>query len=127
MGKPFLTMEDLKMCFSLCCSVYGIGSLGMPGNFARAGFWYASAALFVMAAINIYSTVCISKVMLEAPKHVRTFGDLGEFVLGTWGRWLVTIPHMITCILVPIAFLVLGGTLLTTLFPASFEPETWII
>ncbi|KAF0713837.1 hypothetical protein As57867_004177, partial [Aphanomyces stellatus] len=89
--------------------------------------WYASAALFVMAAINIYSTVCISKVMLEAPKHVRTFGDLGEFVLGTWGRWLVTIPHMITCILVPIAFLVLGGTLLTTLFPASFEPETWII
>ncbi|KAF0697457.1 Aste57867_11864 [Aphanomyces stellatus] len=65
--------------------------------------------------------------MLEAPKHVRTFGDLGEFVLGTWGRWLVTIPHMITCILVPIAFLVLGGTLLTTLFPASFEPETWII
>ncbi|KAF0709294.1 Aste57867_5999 [Aphanomyces stellatus] len=127
MGKPFLTVEDLKACFSLCCCVYGIGTLGMPGNFARAGFLWATLALVCMASINIYSTVCISKLMLAAPTHVRTFGDLGEFVLGTWGRWLVTIPHMITCLLCPIAFLVLGGMLLTTLFPGSFQDETWII
>ncbi|KAF0697456.1 Aste57867_11863 [Aphanomyces stellatus] len=127
MGKPFLTLEDLKACFSLCCCIYGIGTLGMPGNYARAGFFWASAALVSMASINIYATVCISKIMLVAPKSVRTYGDLGEYVLGRWGRWLVTIPHMITCILVPIAFLVFGGMLLTTLFPGSFESETWII
>jgi vesicular inhibitory amino acid transporter len=34
---------------------------------------------------------------------------------------------MSTCLLVPCAFLVLGGTLLMDLFPGAFSQETWII
>ncbi|KAE9121538.1 hypothetical protein PF006_g17868, partial [Phytophthora fragariae] len=34
---PFLTGEDCKSAFNLFCCIYGIGTLGMPGNFARAG------------------------------------------------------------------------------------------
>ncbi|RHY18860.1 hypothetical protein DYB32_010321, partial [Aphanomyces invadans] len=82
MSKPFLTTEDMNMCFSLFCCVYGIGTLGMPGNYARAGYFWATVALVFMAAVNMYATVCMSKVMLEAPKSVRTMGDLGKFVLG---------------------------------------------
>ncbi|KAF0684589.1 Aste57867_23443 [Aphanomyces stellatus] len=126
-AKPFLTQEDIKMCFSICCCIYGIGTLGMPGNYARAGYCWASLALVSMASINIFATVCISKLMLAAPKSVRTFADLGAFVLGRSGRWLVVVPHMITCILCPIAFLVFGGMLLTVLFPGTFDAETWIV
>ncbi|KAF0700063.1 Aste57867_9404 [Aphanomyces stellatus] len=124
--KPFLTVEDLKACFSLFCCVYGIGTLGMPGNYARAGYFWATVSLVFMAAVNIYATVCISKVLLEAPKSVRTLGDMGHFVMGPFGRWIMVITQMLSCILVPIAFLVLGGIMLTILFPNSYEQTTWI-
>ncbi|CAK4862485.1 unnamed protein product, partial [Aphanomyces euteiches] len=80
-----------------------------------------------MAIVNIYATVCISKIMLVAPKSVRTFGDLGEFSMGKTGRWLILITQMLTCILLPIVFLVLGGSILTILFPSSYKDTTWII
>ena len=127
MGKAFLTGEDLKACFSLFCCVYGVGTLGMPGNYARAGPVYATIALAFMAAVNIYASVAISKVMLVAPKSVHTFGDLGEFALGAWGRWLVVISQMLVCMMVPCVFLVLGGSLLDTLFPDSFKAGVWIV
>ncbi|OQR89334.1 Amino Acid/Auxin Permease (AAAP) Family [Achlya hypogyna] len=125
--KPFLTLEDLKMCFSLFCCVYGIGTLGMPGNYARAGYGWATVALVLMAAINIYATWCISKVMMVAPRSIRTFGDLGEWSMGCFGRWITNIAQMLVCVMVPIMFLVLGGTIFTIMFPSSFKETTWII
>ncbi|KDO26042.1 hypothetical protein SPRG_08695 [Saprolegnia parasitica CBS 223.65] len=125
--KPFLTVEDMKMCFSLFCCVYGIGTLGMPGNYARAGYGWATVALVAMAAINIYATWCISHVMMVAPRSIRTFGDLGEWSMGCFGRWITNIAQMLVCVMVPIMFLVLGGIIFTIMFPSSFEDSTWII
>ncbi|KAF0700056.1 Aste57867_9397 [Aphanomyces stellatus] len=127
MGKPFLTLEDLKACFSLFCCVYGIGTLGMPGNYARAGYVWATLSLLFMAAVNMYATVCISKVLLVVPKSVRTLGDLGHYSMGIVGRVLINVTQLMTCVLVPIAFLVLGSIMLTILFPGSYEQKTWII
>ncbi|KAE9004996.1 hypothetical protein PF005_g16816, partial [Phytophthora fragariae] len=42
---PFLTGEDCKSAFNLFCCIYGIGTLGMPGNFARAGPAIAVSAM----------------------------------------------------------------------------------
>ncbi|EQC33851.1 hypothetical protein SDRG_08532 [Saprolegnia diclina VS20] len=123
----FLTGEDLRICFSLFCCVYGIGTLGMPGNYARAGYLWATIALLFMASVNVYATWCISKVMLVAPKHVKTYGDIGHWCMGGFGRWATVISQMAVCTMVPIVFLVLGGTLLTVLFPDSYSAETWII
>ncbi len=123
----FLTQEDLKIAFSLFCCVYGIGTLGMPGNYARAGYGWASAALVFMAAVNTYATWCISKVMLVAPKNVITYGDIGEWCMGGFGRWAVVISQMLVCTMVPIVFLVLGGSLLTTMFPDTYDATTWIV
>ncbi|EQC37925.1 hypothetical protein SDRG_04942 [Saprolegnia diclina VS20] len=125
--KPFLTVEDIKMCFSLFCCVYGIGTLGMPGNYARAGYGWATVALVAMAAINIYATWCISHVMMVAPRSIRTFGDVGEWSMGCFGRWITNIAQMLVCIMVPIMFLVLGGIIFTIMFPSSFKDSTWII
>ncbi|CAI5700689.1 unnamed protein product [Peronospora effusa] len=124
---PFLTAEDCKSVFNLFCCIYGIGTLGMPGNFARAGPVLAVVAMTFMAFVNIYSSITMSKVMLLAPKSVKTFGDLGEWSMGMTGRWLCVISQMGSCLLLPCVFLVLGGQLLYGLFRDAFTQATWTI
>uniref|UniRef100_K3XD53 Amino acid transporter transmembrane domain-containing protein n=1 Tax=Globisporangium ultimum (strain ATCC 200006 / CBS 805.95 / DAOM BR144) TaxID=431595 RepID=K3XD53_GLOUD len=126
-AKPLFTMEDAKIAFNLFCCVYGIGTLGMPSNFSRAGPVIAIIAMAFMAFANIYASVVISKVMLIAPRSVKTYSDLGEWCMGTTGRWLVLIFQIAYCLSIPCAFMVLGGTLLESLFPGAFSNSTWII
>ncbi|KAG1709902.1 hypothetical protein DVH05_016916 [Phytophthora capsici] len=126
-STSIFTFEDAKAAFNIFCCVCGIGSLGMPSNYARAGWVFATIALLFMAIANIYSSVVLSKVLLAAPATVKTYGDLGEWVAGKGGRLLVTISQMGVCLLLPCAFLVLGGTLLDVLFPDCFSQSVWII
>ncbi|OWZ16244.1 Amino Acid/Auxin Permease, partial [Phytophthora megakarya] len=86
--KAFFTMEDAKAAFNLFCCVYGIGTLGMPGNFSRAGPYIAVIAMAFMAFANVYGAVAICRVMLLAPRSVKTYGDLGEWCMGKPGRYL---------------------------------------
>ncbi|KAG7400348.1 hypothetical protein PHYBOEH_006105 [Phytophthora boehmeriae] len=124
---PFFTIEDAKVSFNLFCCMYGIGTLGMPGNFSRAGPVLAVIAMAFMAFANIYASVKLSQVMLLAPKSVKTFGDLGEWSMGKWGRWLSVVSQMGSCLLIPCVFLILGGSLLNGLFPDAFSATVWII
>ncbi|KAJ0401144.1 hypothetical protein ATCC90586_000244 [Pythium insidiosum] len=123
----WFTLEDAKAAFNLFCCVYGIGTLGMPANFARAGPVFAMLALAFMAFANVFASVAVSKVMLAAPATVRTYGDLGEWVLGPRGRYIVVASQMGVCLLVPCAFLVLGGIILQVLFPHAFGSSFWIV
>ncbi|KAG2502487.1 hypothetical protein JM18_009639 [Phytophthora kernoviae] len=125
--KAFFTVEDAKAAFNLFCCVYGIGTLGMPGNFSRAGPVIAILAMIFMAFANVYGAVAICRVMLLAPTSVKTYGDLGEWAMGKPGRYLSVVSQMANCLLVPCVFLVLGGTLLDGLFPDAFSASTWII
>ncbi|EGZ20169.1 hypothetical protein PHYSODRAFT_492059 [Phytophthora sojae] len=125
--EAFFTVEDIKISFNLFCCVCGIGTLGLPGNFARAGPVYASIAMTFMIFANVYASIAMSKVMLLAPTSVVTFGDLGEWAMGKTGRWLCTASQLVSCVLVPCVFLVLGGGLLDGLFPGAFSPTVWII
>ncbi|KAG7397817.1 hypothetical protein PHYBOEH_012079 [Phytophthora boehmeriae] len=125
--KRFLTLEDLKMAFNVFCCVYGVGTLGMPGNFSRAGPVLAVIAMAFMAFANVYASVAICRVMLLAPKSVKTYGDLGQWCMGKWGHWLAVVSQMASCLLVPCVFLVLGGSLLDGLFPNAFSDSVWII
>nr|CCA21212.1 Amino Acid/Auxin Permease (AAAP) Family putative [Albugo laibachii Nc14] len=127
MGKSFFTLEDAKISFSLFCCVYGIGTLGMPGNYSRAGPYLATTAMVFMAFANIYASVVCSRVLLGAPRTVKTYGDLGEWCMGSFGRYLVVLAQMATCLLLPCAFLVLGGTLLVDLFPDTLNSSVWIV
>ncbi|EGZ09802.1 hypothetical protein PHYSODRAFT_258912 [Phytophthora sojae] len=110
--KKFLTMEDLKVAFNIFCCVYGIGTLGMSGNFSRAGPVLAVIGMAFMAFANVYASVAICRVMLLAPTSVKTYSDLHG--------------QMATCLLVPCVLLVLGGTLLDGLFPDAFSPSYWV-
>ncbi|CEG41620.1 amino acid auxin permease family [Plasmopara halstedii] len=123
----FFTSEDLKIAFNFFCTVYGIGTLGVPSNFARSGLPFATIALIFMAFANICSCVAISRVMLAAPSNVKTYGDVGEWCCGKIGRYLVVFVQFGVCCLVPCAFLVLGGILLDGISPNAFDQQYWSI
>lgn len=125
--SAFFTLEDIKIAFSLFCCVLGIGTLGMPSDFSRAGPTLGFSALIFMTYANIYASVACSKVMLLAPSWVKTFSDLGEWSMGKAGRYAVLVSQMSVCILTPCVFLVLGGNLLQSLFPETFSQSIWII
>ncbi|ETI37808.1 hypothetical protein F443_16335, partial [Phytophthora nicotianae P1569] len=74
--SPFYTLEDAKISFNIFCCFCGIGSLSMPSNYARAGPIYATIALLLMAFVNIYATIALSKVINAAPPSVKTFTDV---------------------------------------------------
>lgn len=128
-GSKWFTVEDCKIAFNLFCCVYGIGTLGMPANFARAGPVYASIALLFMACVNVYASVAVSRTMLAAPPTVKSYSDLGEWVYGTAGRRAVVVSQMAVCLLIPCAFLVLGGMLLRELLSGVVDmtQSSWIV
>ncbi|KAL7994788.1 putative amino acid transporter, transmembrane domain-containing protein [Plasmopara halstedii] len=125
--KAFLTMEDVNAIFTMICSFFGIGTLSMPSNFARAGPVYGTFAMLLMAFANIYATIALSRVMLVAPVSVRTFTDVGDWVFGRPGRYVVIVSQLLVCLLVPCTFLVLGSTILNVLFPDTFSQSFWIV
>ncbi|OWZ10325.1 Amino Acid/Auxin Permease [Phytophthora megakarya] len=125
--SQFYTLEDAKISFNIFCCFCGIGSLSMPSNYARAGPVYATIALLLMAFVNIYATLALSKVILAAPPSVKTFTDVGAWVFGKTGCYTVMIFQLLVCLLMPCAFLVLGSTLLDVLFPDSFSQIFWMI
>lgn len=124
---PLVTVEDLKIAFNFFCCVYGIGTLGLPANFARSGPVIATIAMVVMGFINVCSCVAISRVMLAAPKSVKTYGDVGEWCCGPIGRSIVLFAQFGVCCLVPCAFLVLGGILLDGISPDSLGQAAWSV
>lgn len=111
--------EEFGAMFNIGCTVLGIGSLAFGRNFAMAGPWYSSFGLVLIAIINIYSSVSLSYLMRKAPEGVKTYSDLGYHVCGNTGRRLVISTQLVSCAAIPIAFLVLGGSII---LPRMFEP-----
>jgi len=63
---------------------------------------------------------------MVAPVNVRTFSDLGYFAFGKIGRRVVLLSEWGCCFLSPVAFLILGGTiLLPCLFEGTVAGEQW--
>jgi vesicular inhibitory amino acid transporter len=63
----------------------------------------------------------ISQVNLE------TLGDVGEYSMGRLGRWIFTATQLITCLLVPTAFLILGSIFLNGIFNNALTNFQWIL
>lgn len=81
-------------------------------------------------AYGLCDSVAVSKAMNVAPLSVRTFSDLGYFAFGEVGRRVVLISEAGACFMCPIAFLILGGTiLLPYLFEGSMTHSAteWIV
>lgn len=125
------TKDDIHAAFHISCCLFGIGALGMPFDYAKSGPFYGTFALLSMCAFNIYATILLSICYRCAPRNVVTLSELGQHALGTPGRIAVEVTQMGTCLLLPVAFFILGGgTLLPRVFHNVLNLENvdlWIV
>lgn len=121
-------MDDVRATFNITCCVLGIGSLSMARASASASPPIALAGLILMTVVSIYATLALSKCMLASPRNVVTYSDLGEHLFGHTGRMAVLLSQIANCLMVPIAFLVLGGgQLLPQIFASwNLDANFWI-
>ncbi|RLN46010.1 hypothetical protein BBJ29_003820 [Phytophthora kernoviae] len=128
-----MTDKDDVLCVALLfCATFGVGSMSFGSIFAAAGPILAAIGVYFISACNLHASVAVSKALMVAPVNVRTFSDLGFFAFGETGRCVVLLSEWGCCFLSPIAFLILGGTiLLPTLFEGTvaedWSPTQWII
>uniref|UniRef100_K3WW44 Amino acid transporter transmembrane domain-containing protein n=1 Tax=Globisporangium ultimum (strain ATCC 200006 / CBS 805.95 / DAOM BR144) TaxID=431595 RepID=K3WW44_GLOUD len=113
-----MTGEDRACVALLFCATFGVGSMSFGSTFAAAGPLLASLSVYFLSACNLHASVAVSKAMAAAPMSVRTFSDLGYFAFGATGRRVILLSEAGVCFLSPIAFLVLGGSIL---LPYMFE------
>ncbi|RHY17493.1 hypothetical protein DYB32_010511 [Aphanomyces invadans] len=124
--------QDLIVIVHLAACVCGVGSLSMPYIFAQAGPTYSTVAFILNCFFNTYATVALSHCFLKLRHlpHIHTYTDLAVHLWGQKGAYTVQATQLASCILLPVAFLVLGGT---TLLPAIFDgfldlsTTVWII
>ncbi|KAE9114954.1 hypothetical protein PF010_g9519 [Phytophthora fragariae] len=125
--------DDLLCVALLFCATFGVGSMSFGSIFAAAGPVLAAMAVYFISSCNLHASVAVSKALMVAPVNVRTFSDLGFFAFGETGRRVVLLSEWGACFLSPIAFLILGGTiLLPCLFAGTatgeeLTPTHWII
>ena len=107
MCSKLFTAQDATYVFNIICLLLGIGSLSMAYSFAATGVWIGSIALWVIGFMNIYATLLLSQCFAHAPSYVETYSDLGMYVAGKPGKWLVQIAQFGSCLLFPVAYFVL--------------------
>lgn len=115
--------HDYYAAYGIACCVFGVGSLGIPHCYAIAGFWYASFGLVLLCLITSYASVALSKCLLATPEGVHTYGDLGEYVFGRAGRYIVVVLQFSGLLMMPIVFLVLGGAVILPNLCAEIWPS----
>ncbi|KAG6622943.1 Amino Acid/Auxin Permease (AAAP) Family [Phytophthora cinnamomi] len=118
--------DDVLCVALLFCATFGVGSMSLGSIFAAAGPVLAAMAVYFISSCNLHASVAVSKSLMVAPVDVRTFSDLGYFAFGETGRRVVLLSEWGACFLSPIAFLILGGTiLLPCLFEGTAVGEEW--
>ncbi|KDO32439.1 hypothetical protein SPRG_02916 [Saprolegnia parasitica CBS 223.65] len=102
--------DDLHSIAVLFTYTFGVASLSMGHVFASTGPLMGSILLYLLSASNLHASALLAKCMSLAPPSVRTYGDLGLHACGPLGQYIILISESLSCLLTPIAFLVLGGT-----------------
>ncbi|OQR94785.1 Amino Acid/Auxin Permease (AAAP) Family [Thraustotheca clavata] len=103
-------MDDVHCIVILFTYTFGVASLSMGHVFASTGPIMGSVVIYFLSACNLHASALLAKCMASAPSSVRTFDDLGLFACGRFGQLAVVLSESLSCLLTPIAFLVLCGT-----------------
>ncbi|OQS05315.1 Amino Acid/Auxin Permease (AAAP) Family [Thraustotheca clavata] len=122
---------DVGVVIQLICCLCGIGSLSMPYIFAQSGATFSGITFGLNFLFNTYATVALCQCLLKLKNEpqVQSYVDLGQYLYGRWGAIVVQATQLASCFLLPIAFLVLGGsTLLPSIFEGAIDiSSTWWI
>ncbi|GMI05760.1 hypothetical protein TrVE_jg12800 [Triparma verrucosa] len=82
----------MQLSISIVISFVGAGILGLPSAFSKSGILLSIVSLTGVAAASVYAMLLLvwtRKKIEESGKPCTTYGDVGEHILGEFGRNLV--------------------------------------
>lgn len=83
--------------------MFGLGTLSLPGDFARLGWAPALTCLLLFALGDFYSGVLYQRLCVKLPRAV-VFDQIGEAAFGTLGKALVFSTVYLTILAEPVIF-----------------------
>lgn len=108
-------MRFLRAVVLMIGAILGLGILGMPYVFSRAGFWVGLFELLFIGAVLTVIYIMFGEITREVRGRHRTIGYLIE-LLGSRFRLLVSFLFIISLFGAMLPFLILSGQLLNSLF-----------
>ncbi|EME27927.1 amino acid transporter, AAAP family [Galdieria sulphuraria] len=108
-----------RCVFLILGDIMGAGILAIPYALATMGWLLGILFLVLMCLVYVYCGILLYRMRLMIPQ-IRTYGDLGEQVYGTIGRWAVYIVQYSNLFLfLPVYLLVSSKALRETVNPDS--------
>ncbi|KAK9704901.1 hypothetical protein RND81_07G018800 [Saponaria officinalis] len=105
----------MKTLFNGLNSILGVGILSMPYALSSGG-WLSLILLLIIIIASTYAGILTKRCMDLNPK-IKTYGQIGEFSYGKFGKTIVSIILYVDLYLVLIGYLILEGDNLHNLFP----------
>jgi tyrosine-specific transport protein len=113
---------DIRLALSvatLCGTIVGVGTFGIPFVVSQVGFWPGIFYLLVLAGVLLLLYLLYGEVILRTKESARLPG-FAEKYLGKKGKIIVSISTLIGISASLICYIIVGGEFLATLFNADF-------
>lgn len=115
----------LLSIYPLVGSVIGVGIFGLPYVFAQSGFFIGLVYLFLVAIVNTVVLVTHGEILMNSKGHDRFTGVVRKY-LGEHWSWVATCAMFGTAWGAMIAYIIIGGEFLNSLFSGFFGGEVFI-
>lgn len=111
---PQPTVSTPSIVLTLLNSLLGAGILSVPNSFTNVGIFPSLIILILMAGLSYVATIMV--IILRKKTHATGFPDIAYRVLGKPGSISLSIMSLLFLISCQLAYLVLGGDMLTSWF-----------
>jgi amino acid permease len=123
--SPMVRTRRLSTIMICLNSMLGIGILGVPNGFANTGFVTSILLLLLMFGLSLASTWMI--LILSKQTNTKGFPELAAHLLGKIGSHSLSILTLIFLICAVVAYLILGGDMLSSWFSLAGIPMTGLL
>ena len=113
MGKEFYGAVA-----TLVGTIVGVGAFGLPYVVAKSGFLIGLIFLFIISGVVLLLHLFYGEIVLRTPGKHRFVG-YAEIYLGRWGKRLTTFTATIIIYGALLAYIIVGGKFLSTIFGRS--------
>lgn len=103
---------------TLIGAIVGVGIFNLPYVFSRAGFLVGLFFLFLLSGVALLIHLFYGEIILRTPGKHRLVG-YAQIYLGGWGKALITFTSIFTSYGALLAYIIVGGKFLQTIFGGS--------
>lgn len=124
-SKQHPNIEWIRAVGAMIGGVIGVGIFGIPYTFAQSGFVLGAIELFVIAFLILVLLLMLSEVAIQTPGKHRLIGYMRVYLGKKWA-FVMLWAFAISLWGAMIAYLIIGGGFLHTLFSPIFGGDRFI-